>query len=733
MKKKKFRFQWGAFLLLVVYGGLFFILFARIVTILVTGEVEGQALTTRAAALYQKENSIPASRGRILDSNGNTIAEDTLSYRLVAVISPSATTNEKKPRHVVDAQKTAEILSQYIPMEEEEIYERLISKDKYQVEFGSAGRGVNYNLMSQIQEHNLPGITFVRDLKRYYPNGIFASHLIGFALKEDQKDGSVLTKGKMGLESIYDDELSGENGKVEFKSDKFGYLLAGSDKMITPAKDGYDIYLTLDKSIQNFLEDAMNRVAKKYTPESMIAVVANPKTGEILAMSQRPTFDPDTRSTPNMNWLNEVVEETIEPGSTLKTFTLASAIDSGKWTPNEYYQSGKYIIYDREIRDHNEGEGWGPITYLEGFQRSSNTAMANLLKKIGNENFLEYLDKFGFGKKTGIDLPSEASGTILSKNPVEVVTTTFGQGSTVTPIQLVQAITAIANDGKMMKPYVIDKIVDPNTDKVVEDHQPIVAGKPISADTAKQVREILASTLTSKVGTASDFILDEYEVAGKTGTAQIPKPNGGYYWGPDQFLYSFLGMAPVEDPQLVMYIAVEKPKLKGALGSEPVSEIFDEVMSKSLKYLNINPENIEQTKVIKLPNYEKGNAENVQVQLSNDGLIPIIIGDGGTIVDQYPKEGQQVTEGQLIFLKTEGAVTIPEFTNWSLRNVLIYKSLSGLPIEVFGEGYVDSQSVSSGVVVTDNAPIVVKLKKPEELFQQTNQEVDAEGESLPQD
>ena len=200
MKKKKFRFQWGAFLLLVVYGGLFFILFARIVTILATGEVEGQVLSARASALYEKENSIPASRGKILDSNGNTIAEDTLSYRLVAIISPSATTNDKKPRHVVDAQKTAEILSQYIPMDEDQIYERLTAKDKYQVEVGSAGRGVNYNLMSQIQEHNLPGITFVRDLKRYYPNGIFASHLIGFALKEDQKDGSVVTKGKFSCD-----------------------------------------------------------------------------------------------------------------------------------------------------------------------------------------------------------------------------------------------------------------------------------------------------------------------------------------------------------------------------------------------------------------------------------------------------------------------------------------------------------------------------------------------------
>ena len=206
----------------------------------------------------------------------------------------------------------------------------------------------------------------------------------------------------------------------------------------------------------------------------------------------------------------------------MKIFTLASAIETKKWAPNAYYQSGQYTVYDRTIRDHNQ-IGWGTITYLEGFQRSSNTAMAHLLEQIGDKTFLEYLNKFGFGQKTGIDLPNEAPGTILSKYPIQRVTTTYGQGSTVTPIQLVQAMTAITNGGKMMKPFVIDKIVDPNTGKVVEDHQPQIAGQPIKAETAKQVREILASTVTSENGTAQSFKLDEYEVAGKTGTAQYQK------------------------------------------------------------------------------------------------------------------------------------------------------------------------------------------------------------------
>ena len=729
MKKKRFRFQWGAFLLLVFYGGLFFLLFARMVTLQATGEVEGQALAAKAAAKYNKESAITANRGKIYDRNGQVIAEDTLSYRLIAVVSDKATTDKKNPRHVVDPEKTAEILEQYIPMTKEDIYQRLTKLRAdgtlpYQVEFGVAGRGINHEVMSTIKDLKLPGILFVSDLKRYYPNGVFASHLIGFAVKEDNKDGTVTTKGKMGLELTYDKELTGENGKVKYQTDAFSYLLPNSEKMVTPAKDGDNIYLTIDKTIQSFVEDAMTQVEQEYSPESMMVVVAEPKTGKILAMSQRPTFNPDTRESTNMKWLNAITEETIEPGSTMKTFTLASAIDTDKWNPNAEYMSGQYTVYDRTIRDHNK-VGWGVISYLEGFQRSSNTAMANLLKSIGDDVFLDYLDKFGFGKKTGIDLPNEATGTILSKYPIQRVTTTYGQGSTVTPIQLVQAMTAIANDGKMMQPYVIDKIVDSTTNEIIQQHEPVAKGNPVSADTAKQVREILASTLTAEKGTAKDFILDEYQVAGKTGTAQIPKQNGGYL--SNEYLYSFLGMAPYDDPQLIMYVSVERPKLNGELGSVPVSKIFKPVMQNSLKHLNVSPDDVKHVDQTAIQDYTGQNAEAIQLELANDGLQPVVVGSDGKISEQYPKSGETLVKGSFVFLKTEGDIALPDFTNWSLRNLLVFKSMSGLQIEVAGEGFAVSQSVSAGTIITDSAPIVVKLKTPAESFVQ-DVETPSEGD-----
>ena len=537
----------------------------------------------------------------------------------------------------------------------------------------------------------------------------------------------------MGLEKTYNKELTGEDGKVEYDSDIFGYLLADGKKMVQPAKDGSDIYLTLDKTIQNFLEDAMNRVEETYNAESMVAVVADPKTGEILAMSQRPTFDPDTRIGLESGWLNKAIEDVLEPGSTMKTFTLAAAIDSGNWHPNATYKSGQYTLYDRTIKDHNYGRGWGTITYLEGFQRSSNTAMAYMLEIMGSDTYLDYVNRFGFGQKTGINLPNEATGTILTKNPIDRVTTTYGQGSTVTPIQLIQAATAVANDGQMMQPYVIDKIVDTNTGKVTYNQEPVVKGEPISSDTAKQVREILASTVTSEEGTAQRYQIEGYEVAGKTGTAQIPKESGvGYQSGTHSYIYSFLGMVPADDPQLVMYVAVKKPQMSRAIaGSQPVSEVFNSVMENSLKYLNINPDDTVAAEMVTMPNTVEQQLEAVQVELVNDGLQPIVIGEGGTIIDQYPKANTPLLKGSLVFLKTNGEITLPTFTGWSLRNMLVYKTMSGLPLEIVGEGYVYNQSASPNTIVIDSSPIVVKLRTPKESFNVIETETDEE--QLPQD
>ncbi|WP_186671320.1 penicillin-binding protein [Sporosarcina sp. BP05] len=714
----------------LVYGGLFFLLFGRIVFIQATGQAEGKVMATLAESKYARESELKADRGTIVDRNGELIASDTLSYRLIAVLSEKASKDSKKPLHITDINKTAEVLANYIPLEKDAIVSRLtnVKADTYQVEFGKAGRDISHETVLAIKKQELPGLLFIEDQTRYYPNGVFASYLVGFAMKEEDSEKNITTVGKMGLEKTYNKELIGTDGKVNFKSDNFGFKLPKAEEAIVPAKDGYEIQLTLDKTIQNFMEDAMNRVESEYSPKKILAVVADPKTGKILAMSQRPAFNPSTREGLTENWLNQAVETTIEPGSTTKMFTVAAAIEEKKWVPTDFYKSGNYSLYGDTVRDHNI-TGWGFISFLEGFQRSSNVSMAYLLERMGDKTYIEYLRKFGFGEKTGIDLPNEASGRILDTYPIERLTTAFGQGSTVTLMQMVQAATAIANDGVMMKPYVIDKITDPNTDKVIQDQKPEENGSPISAKTAKEVRKLLASTVTSEYGTGRKFALNGYTVGGKTGTAEIPNPSGiGYLAGHGNYLYSFLGMAPAEDPQLLTYVLVQQPKLKvGEIGSDPVSKLFTSIMDNSLRYMNIVPSGEDIVEPTVIGDYTGKDSSEAIVKLQKDGFVPEIIGEGGKIDIQYPYAGTKLAEGSVVLLQTKGVTALPDFTGWSKKMVLSYKLLSGLDLRLNGDGYVTEQSLSKGAVIGLEDPVVIKLQSPSEIHKPIEEEAEEES------
>ncbi|MDW0111870.1 penicillin-binding protein [Sporosarcina saromensis] len=721
----------------IFFGGLFLLLFGRMLSIQITGEAEGKQLAMMAQAQYAREAVLQAERGKIVDRNGEVIASDTLSYRLIAVLSEKATEKgAKKPRHVVDYDKTAELLSRYIPIEKEKIasimYKAKENNSKvYQTEFGKAGRDINHETMLAIKEaadkEGVTGLQFIEDKKRFYPNGNFASYLIGFAMREENKEKKVSTVGKMGLEKTFNEQLTGTNGKMDFQTDIWGYILPKTEKQIVPAKDGMTIQLTLDKTIQNFVEDAMNQVDEKYSPAKMLVVVANPKTGEIYAMSQRPSFHPGTREGLTENWLNDAVENTIEPGSTMKMFTLAAAIEEGKWDPFAEYQSGQYTIYDKTIRDVKRG-GWGRISFLEGFQRSSNVSMAYLLERMGDRTFIEYLKGFGFGERVGIDLPHEAPGILLDINPSERLTTSYGQGSTVTPLQMIQAATAIANDGKMMKPYVIDRIIDPNTEETVENHEPEERKSPISKETAKQVREILASTVTSEVGTGRKFALTGYSVGGKTGTAEIPNTNGhGYMSGDGNYLYSFLGMAPIDDPQLLTYVLVQQPKLEiGQYGADPVAQLFTSIMESSLKYMNIVPENTETSSAISITDYVGKEASDGMEELEQQGFKPVLIGEGGEVSSQYPTAGTKLSKGSIVLLETRGKTTLPNFSGWSKKMVLSFKMLSGLDIRLVGDGYVTEQSLTEGTVINADEPVVLQFQSPQSKMKPSEKEDETE-------
>ncbi len=746
MIKKQPNINFGAAILFVIFCLLFFVLLYRFISIQVTGEVKGQPLAAKAQQKYEREKILEAKRGTIYDRNGEVIAEDTNSYKLIAILDEEMTTNVKKPRHVVDPEKTARELSKIIDMEESEIY-RVLTKvnpktnKKYaQVEFGKAGRDLSNQTKREIEDLELPGITFIKDTKRFYPNGVFASHLIGYVEKKDTGNNKTETVGMLGLEKSLNDVLTGENGSFNYESDIWGYLLPNGKENVIPAKDGKDIYLTIDKKIQTFLEDSMNKVDEEYQPEKIIAVVADPKTGEILAMSQRPSFHPSTKEGIESTWHNEVIENSFEPGSTMKIFTLAAAIEEGVFNQNNTFKSGQYAIdkVSRPVRDWNYGLGWGTITYLEGVQRSSNVAFAKIVKEqMGFDTYREYLSKFGFDRKTGIELPNETSGKILYNWPIEKITTGFGQGTAITPIQQVQAATAIANDGKMMQPHVIKEIDDPNKDGVVEETKPKVVGTPISADTAKQVRDILETTVSSPKGTGYNFYrIDGYEIVGKTGTAQIPNPKGGYLEGKQNYVFSFLGMAPKDDPELIVYVAVQQPNLAGhQSGAEPVAEIFKPVMKSSLQYLNIKP--LEQAakqeqEVDKEQAVEKVvglSTEKAIEKINSAGLTPVVIGKGKKIISQVPNADTKILPGEKVVVRTEGAITIPDMTGWSLRDVMKIAEIGNLQLNKVGNGYVIKQNIKPGASVKEGEYLIIEFEPPDQKYlksEEKEEEIDGE-------
>ncbi|MEK4746924.1 penicillin-binding transpeptidase domain-containing protein [Niallia sp. FSL W8-0177] len=707
MIRKQPNINFGAAILFILFCLLFFVLVIRFVYIQATGEVSGVELAAQAEKKHNTSRVLEASRGSILDRNGDVIAEDAVSYKLVAVTDKSLSKNPDKKVHVADPELTARELAKYIDLKESEIYRILTKKGAKQVEFGEAGKDLSYETKKKIEDLKLPGIQIVEGKKRFYPNGIFASHVIGYLEEDDGKE-----TGRLGIEESLNKMLTGTNGSMQYSKDIWGYILPNSKDKIVPAQNGKDVYLTLDKKIQSFLEDTMNKVNAEYDPVKMIAIVANPKTGEILAMSQRPSFDPETREGITASWHNEAIETNYEPGSTMKIFTLAAAVEEGVFNPNEEYQSGRY----EGIGDHNNGAGWGPISYLEGVQRSSNVAFAKLAKeKIGFETFREYLTKFGLDQPTGIDLPKEANSSIVFNWPIEKITTAFGQGTALTPIQQIQAATAIANDGKMVKPYVIEQIKDPNTGKIIKKGETKVAGTPISAKTAKEVRDILETVITSKKGTGyKKFNIDGYDVAGKTGTAQIPKSGGGYLKSKNDYIFSFLGMAPKDDPELIMYVAVQQPKLKETeTGSEPVAEIFTSVMKSSLQYMDIVPTKEVISKPIEIPNLSGMTAEEAKKILEDKRLNAVIIGDGKTVEEQLPVKGDTYLKGEKVILKTDGKETVPNMKGWSLRDVLKVADLNKLKLESSGSGYVSSQSIKAGSKIKENDKLSVKLKEPE--------------------
>ncbi|MGL4819530.1 MAG: penicillin-binding transpeptidase domain-containing protein, partial [Bacilli bacterium] len=398
------------------------------------------------------------------------------------------------------------------------------------------------------------------------------------------------------------------------------------------------------------------------------------------------------------------------------TFTLAAAINENKWFPDRTFKSGSYREGGSVIRDHNY-YGWGDITYREGIERSSNVAVAKLAKEImGFDTFYEYLRAFRLDQPTNIELPGERVGKLLERYEIEKITTSFGQGSTVTAMGLVQAATAIANNGVMLKPYLVDRIVAP--DGVVTQMKPEQVGTPITAETAKEVRRVLEGSVTEKHGTATNFQIPGYRVTGKTGTAQIPNPNGkGYMYGHGNYIYSFLGMAPADDPELLVYVAVERPKLKPTqFGAQPVSEIFNTVVQNSLQYLGV-PRDDSANKgkptvaTKRMPDVVMRTTEDAKRLLEPLSKRITVIGNGRTVVAQSPENSSELLPNEHMILYTGGTAKMPNMLGWPLGDVMTFAGMVDMNVQTIGTGIVTEQSIPTGRTVVKGNTVVVNLGK----------------------
>ncbi len=685
-------------------------------------EVDGVNVHEIAASRYTATGAIAASRGTIYSVNGEALAKDVNSYTVIAYVdlAASRTTNPERPRHVVDKEYTANVLSEYLNMSPERILALLNTPGAYQVELGPGGRDISEKLKIDIQSLELPGIDFIKDSKRYYPYGDFASYTLGYTRKYNGK-----ITGELGVESYYNNELNGKDGRITYQRDAYGYQIPDTPVIKEDAESGKDIYLTIDSNIQMYLENALSDLSNDNTFEWATVTVANAKTGAILGSASVPSFDPNKLNITQYN--NPLVSFSYEPGSTMKIFSFMAAIEEGIYDGDEMFMSGvKYVGRDR-VTDWNN-VGWGSISYDVGFTYSSNVAAANLGLALGREKLVNYYKAFGFGKRTGIELADEYYGVLKPTYDLEVANVAFGQGMTTTPIQNIQALTTLANDGVMLRPYIIDKVIDPDTGETIYTGNRNELGQIVSKSTVDKMKELLHAAVYSDDGYATGlkYRTNATTLVGKTGTAQIASQFGGYEAGMYNNIQSFAGIFPYEDPQYIIYISVKK--LQNT--TWPIANAVRSIVESIAKYKNLDQLVVEQdeTKLVSVENYiNKDTSESIQ-KLEDLGLEVVKIGEGSRIIDQYPEKGSQVIRGSKIFLRTNSTdISMPFMSGWTTNEVGSYCNLLGINYNISGYGRVVGQSVEAGTKIDSGTVISFTLTKGDDKGSGENGEDDGES------
>ncbi len=575
----------------------FMLFIGRLSYIVSAGKVGKVSLDEKTKQLYQGEEPVVAKRGTIYDRNGEIIATEVSSYLMYVVLDETYqgiadTKTGKRPILYLEEDKkakAAEIIEKHLSIPRDEL-DKYLNPGKNEAgkpilysEFGTKGKGIDIETKKKLEEEfeaaGIKGFYFKESQSRMYPNGEFASYMVGYTDFPEDK----AAVGVLGIEAMYDEVLSGTNGKLRFEKDSQGRKIPGTVVEISKKEDGADIYTTFDVKLQSYAEELMSDIYSQYAMTDMRVMLADAKTGNILAASQRPTFNPETKEglsdteTQQAMWRNLLIEDpSYEPGSTMKVFTAAAAIDSGNFDENATFMSGNIRVDDATINDHNV-VGKGLMTYRQAFAWSSNVGMVHLQEAMG-PTWQTYLDKFGFGKSTNSGLSGESSGVIQDSTTVDRAMTAYGQGIGVTNFQMMQGFTAIANQGKMMKLNFIEKIVTDGKEEVIE---PEVIGEPIRPETATKVLDLMHDVVTlPDYGLGTMYAIDGYNVGAKTGTAQIFE-NGGYLQ--DQYIQSVVQMAPIEDPEFIVYVTINKAGSRVDVPTDIIAPISNNLLKRALE------------------------------------------------------------------------------------------------------------------------------------------------------
>lgn len=713
---------------------LFAVFLVNFAVIIGTGTKFGVNLVKEANKVHQTTLTVPAKRGTIYDRNGTPIAEDATSYNVYAVIDKEYKSANGDVLYVEESQynKVAEIFHKYLDMEETYVKNQLSQPNLKQVSFGAKGNGITYaNMMSikqDLESAKVEGINFTTSPNRSYPNGKFASSFIGLAQLHENEDGTKSLIGTSGIESSLNSLLAGTDGIITYEKDRLGNIVPGTEQVTQQTVNGKDVYTTLSSPLQSFMESQMDAFQGKLKGKYMTATLVSAKTGEILATTQRPTFDADTKEgiTEDFVWRDILYQSNYEPGSTMKVITLASAIDNNTFPGGEYFNSSELKVADATIRDWdvNDGLSAGSImTYLQGFAHSSNVGMTLLQQKMGDATWLEYLNRFKFGVPTRFGMPDEYAGQLPADNVVDIAMSAFGQGISVTQTQMFRAFTAIANDGVMLEPKFISALYDPN-DQTVRKSQREVVGNPVSKEAASLTRENMILVGTDPIyGTMYNrndhkpvITVPGQNVAVKSGTAQIAdEQNGGYLVGKTNYIFSVVTMHPSENPDFILYVTVQQPEhFSNPWFGEFANPILERAsaMKESLN-LQSTAKNLDQvttTTSYAMPATKDYSPGDMAEELRRNLVQPIVIGSGTKIKDSSVAEGTNLDANEQILLLSDKVEEMPDLYGWSKKNVETFAKWLNLEVEFEGTGeIVKKQSVRSNTALKDLQKIKITL------------------------